>query len=99
MPLIQGYEDAGDFTFTERLKTSIHENLIFYLVVGSIGLFGIILLATLGKFGFVTNSFTENKYIFIIVTLMQKLLIFFRISLLRTHVCIILNFIKTCDWY
>uniref|UniRef100_A0A7N0VCL1 LMBR1-like membrane protein n=1 Tax=Kalanchoe fedtschenkoi TaxID=63787 RepID=A0A7N0VCL1_KALFE len=46
-----GYEDAGDFTFTERLKTSIRENLIFYLVVGSIGLFGIILLATLGKIG------------------------------------------------
>ncbi|CAM8904226.1 unnamed protein product [Rhodiola kirilowii] len=51
VPLIQGYEDAGDFTFKERLKTSIHENLVFYLVVGSIGLFGIILLATLGKIG------------------------------------------------
>ena len=44
VPTIQCYEDAGDFTVTERLKTSIRENLIFYLSVGSIGLFGLILL-------------------------------------------------------
>ncbi|XXG86463.1 hypothetical protein AAC387_Pa11g1355 [Persea americana] len=44
VPAIQGYEDAGDFTVTERLKTSIHANLIFYLSVGSIGLFGLVLL-------------------------------------------------------
>lgn len=44
MPLIQGFEDAGDFTVSERLKTSVHVNLVFYLIVGSIGLFGIILL-------------------------------------------------------
>ncbi|KAM7523775.1 hypothetical protein LguiA_013677 [Lonicera macranthoides] len=44
VPLIQGYEDAGDFTLMERLKTSIHVNLIFYLIVGSIGLLGLILL-------------------------------------------------------
>lgn len=43
-PLIQGFEDAGDFTVSERLKTSVHVNLVFYLIVGSIGLFGIILL-------------------------------------------------------
>ncbi|KHN44358.1 LMBR1 domain-containing protein 2 like A [Glycine soja] len=42
--LIQGFEDAGDFTVSERLKTSVHVNLIFYLIVGSIGLFGLILL-------------------------------------------------------
>ncbi|XP_059645449.1 uncharacterized protein LOC132287008 [Cornus florida] len=48
-PLIQGYEDAGDFTVAERLKTSIHENLIFYLIVGSIGLFGFILLILMHK--------------------------------------------------
>ncbi|KAL5066240.1 hypothetical protein RYX36_027977 [Vicia faba] len=41
---IQGFEDAGDFTVSERLKTSVHVNLVFYLIVGSIGLFGIILL-------------------------------------------------------
>lgn len=46
-PLIQGYEDAGDFTMMERLKTSIHVNLIFYFIVGSIGLFGLVLLFTL----------------------------------------------------
>jgi len=44
VPLIQGFEDAGDFTVSERLKTSLHVNLIFYLIVGSIGIFGIILL-------------------------------------------------------
>ncbi|KAL8475150.1 hypothetical protein ACS0TY_031540 [Phlomoides rotata] len=47
VPLIQGYEDAGDFSMVERLKTSIHVNLIFYLIVGSIGLFGLILVITM----------------------------------------------------
>jgi len=49
VPLIQGYEDAGDFTLTERLKTSIHVNLVFYLIVGSIGLLGLILLITMRR--------------------------------------------------
>ncbi|XP_027179011.1 LMBR1 domain-containing protein 2 homolog A [Coffea eugenioides] len=49
VPLIQGFEDAGDFTVTERLKTSIHVNLVFYLIVGSIGLLGLILLVTMSK--------------------------------------------------
>ncbi|KNA19156.1 hypothetical protein SOVF_064200 [Spinacia oleracea] len=49
VPLIQGYEDAGDFTMTERLKTSVHVNLVFYLIVGSIGLVGLILLFTMGR--------------------------------------------------
>nr|CAD1826937.1 unnamed protein product [Ananas comosus var. bracteatus] len=44
VPTIQGYEDAGDFTVKERLKTSIRINLLFYTIVGSIGLFGLILL-------------------------------------------------------
>ncbi|KAK9165763.1 hypothetical protein Scep_000954 [Stephania cephalantha] len=44
VPTIQGYEDAGDFTVTERLKTSLHSNLVFYLIVGSFGLLGLILL-------------------------------------------------------
>ncbi|XP_078429698.1 LMBR1-like membrane protein [Wolffia australiana] len=44
VPTIQCYEDAGDFTVTERLKTSIRANLIFYLSVGSIGVFGLLLL-------------------------------------------------------
>ncbi|XP_022854996.1 uncharacterized protein LOC111376279 [Olea europaea var. sylvestris] len=51
VPLIQGYEDAGDFTVKERLKTSIHVNLVFYLIVGSIGLFGLILLIIMDKIG------------------------------------------------
>lgn len=33
----------------ERLKTSIHVNLVFYLIVGSIGLLGLILLVTMHK--------------------------------------------------
>ncbi|CAI0474374.1 unnamed protein product [Linum tenue] len=49
VPLIQGFEDAGDFTMTEKLKTSIHANLIFYLIVGSVGLFGLILLIMMDK--------------------------------------------------
>uniref|UniRef100_A0A7N0T6U0 LMBR1-like membrane protein n=2 Tax=Kalanchoe fedtschenkoi TaxID=63787 RepID=A0A7N0T6U0_KALFE len=48
-PLIQGYEDAGDFTFNGRLKTSIHENLVFYSIVGAVGLFGFILLLMMHK--------------------------------------------------
>jgi hypothetical protein len=52
-PLIQGFEDAGDFTVSERLKTSVHVNLVFYLIVGSIGLFGIILLIMMHRTWFV----------------------------------------------
>ncbi|KAI3978596.1 hypothetical protein MKX01_015771 [Papaver californicum] len=43
-PIIQGFEDAGDFTVKERLKTSAHANLVFYLILGFVGLFGLILL-------------------------------------------------------
>lgn len=53
MPIIQGYEDAGDFTVTERLKTSVHANLVFHLSVGSIALCGLILLVILGTSWFV----------------------------------------------
>ncbi|KAF5738009.1 LMBR1 domain-containing protein 2 A isoform X1 [Tripterygium wilfordii] len=49
VPLIQGFEDAGDFTVKERLKTSVHVNLVFYLIVGSIGLFGLVLLIMMSK--------------------------------------------------
>ncbi|XP_076913225.1 uncharacterized protein LOC143571772 [Bidens hawaiensis] len=44
VPLIQGYEDAGDFSFRERLKTSIHLNLLFYLILGLIGLFLLLIM-------------------------------------------------------
>ncbi|KAL8200059.1 hypothetical protein R6Q57_011398 [Mikania cordata] len=49
VPLIQGYEDAGDFSVRERLKTSIHVNLVFYLILGLIGLVGLVLLITMQK--------------------------------------------------
>lgn len=49
VPLIQGYEDAGDFTMTERLRTSIRVNLVFYIIIGSIGLLGLILLIIMRK--------------------------------------------------
>lgn len=55
MPLIQGFEDAGDFTVTERLKTSVHVNLVFYLILGAVGLFGLILLITMHKKWFVSH--------------------------------------------
>uniref|UniRef100_A0A0D9VLA3 LMBR1-like membrane protein n=1 Tax=Leersia perrieri TaxID=77586 RepID=A0A0D9VLA3_9ORYZ len=49
VPTIQGYEDAGDFTVKERLKTSVHMNLLFYSIVGAIGLFGLILLLVMHR--------------------------------------------------
>ncbi|KAL6861803.1 hypothetical protein ACP4OV_017503 [Aristida adscensionis] len=39
-----GYEDSGDFTFKDRLKTSIHKNLTYYAIVGATGLIGLILI-------------------------------------------------------
>ncbi|PHT30013.1 hypothetical protein CQW23_30402 [Capsicum baccatum] len=50
VPVLQGYEDAGDFTITERLKTSAHANLVFYLCVGAIGLFGLVLLIVVQEY-------------------------------------------------
>ncbi|XP_023750686.2 uncharacterized protein LOC111899037 isoform X1 [Lactuca sativa] len=47
VPILQGYEDAGDFTVMERLKTSLQVNLLFYLILASVGLFGLILLILL----------------------------------------------------
>ncbi|KAM0918110.1 hypothetical protein ACQ4PT_008768 [Festuca glaucescens] len=44
VPTIRGYEDAGDFTVKERLKTSIRANLLYYEIVGAIGFFGVILI-------------------------------------------------------
>ncbi|KAL7591401.1 hypothetical protein Lser_V15G34261 [Lactuca serriola] len=49
VPILQGYEDAGDFTVAERLKTSIHVNLVFYLILGVVALFGLTLLILLHK--------------------------------------------------
>ena len=47
VPMLQGYEDAADFTMSKRLKTSVRGNLIFYASVGTIGVVGaVILLAT-----------------------------------------------------
>ncbi|XP_042005462.1 LMBR1 domain-containing protein 2 homolog A-like isoform X1 [Salvia splendens] len=48
-PVIQGYEDAGDFTIQDRLRTSVHVNLIYYLSVGSIALCGLVLLVIMHK--------------------------------------------------
>ncbi|KAI4296401.1 hypothetical protein L6164_036362 [Bauhinia variegata] len=47
VPTIQGYEDAEDFTVKARLKTSIRGNLVFYLSIGVVALFGLILLIAL----------------------------------------------------
>lgn len=64
MPLIQGFEDAGDFTVTERLKTSVHVNLVFYLILGAIGLIGLILLIMMHKHWSVSGL---TKMIYIVV--------------------------------
>ena len=60
VPTIQGYEDAGDFTVKERLKTSIHMNLLFYSIVGAIGLIGLILLLIMHRAWYV-SIFTWAK--------------------------------------
>ena len=41
---MQGYEDSGDFTVRERLRTSIRGNLILIGVVGSVAITGVIIL-------------------------------------------------------
>lgn len=69
-PLMQGYEDAGDFTVIERLKTSIHVNLIFYFIVGSVGLFGLILLFTMRKKKLVSCRYVLFSYILKTLTLL-----------------------------
>lgn len=37
-PLMQNYSTAGDFTFLEKMKTSIRENAWFYIAMGVVGL-------------------------------------------------------------
>lgn len=41
LPIVQEYEDAGEFTFKEKLKRSLFNNLIFY---GIIIIFGLIFI-------------------------------------------------------
>jgi len=60
VPTIQGYEDAGDFTVKERLKTSIHMNLLFYSIVGAIGLIGLILLLIMHRAWYVQSLLEQN---------------------------------------
>ncbi|XP_054815399.1 uncharacterized protein LOC129315595 isoform X2 [Prosopis cineraria] len=49
VPLIEGFEDAGDFTVSERLKTSLYVNLVFYLLLGAVGLVGLVFLIMMHK--------------------------------------------------
>lgn len=58
VPILQGYEDAGDFTVTERLKTSLRQNLFFAMCIGSVSLCGLVLLVTLRK-----NWYVRSPYI------------------------------------
>jgi hypothetical protein len=44
VPTLQGYEDSGDFTLKERLKSSIQKNMTYYAIMGSTGLFGLLLI-------------------------------------------------------
>jgi hypothetical protein len=49
VPLLQGYEDAGDFTVSKRLKTSAHQNLVFYSAVGFVGGIGVLIMIFMNK--------------------------------------------------
>lgn len=49
MPTLQGYEDAGDFTVSKRLKTSIHQNFSFYGAVGFVGSVGVLIMIFMNK--------------------------------------------------
>ncbi|CAI5508963.1 unnamed protein product [Closterium sp. Naga37s-1] len=44
VPGIRGYEDAGDFTAKERLRTSVRTNLMLIGIVGAVAVVGIIIL-------------------------------------------------------
>ncbi|CAI5517176.1 unnamed protein product [Closterium sp. Naga37s-1] len=44
IPIMQGYEDAGDFTAKERLRTSVRTNLMLIGIVGAVAVVGIIIL-------------------------------------------------------
>jgi hypothetical protein len=77
VPTIQGYEDAGDFTVTERLKTSIHANLVFYLCVGSIGLFGLVLLVLLRRNWFASYLAYMFLFLFLFFSLSLTVNIYF----------------------
>lgn len=49
VPLLQGYEDAGDFTVGQRIKASIRGNFIFYSSVGVVGFVGVVVLIIMGR--------------------------------------------------
>ena len=46
---MQGYEDAGDFTARDRLRTSIRGNLMLIGIVGAIAVVGIAILLATGE--------------------------------------------------
>jgi hypothetical protein len=52
LPLVQEYEEAGEFTPRARLLRSLKNNLIFYLVIIAVGLVGLIYLLVRGGFTF-----------------------------------------------
>jgi len=50
IPIHQGYVDAGDFTISGRLRTSIRDNLLFWLVMIVVGVIGIAMLIFMAHF-------------------------------------------------
>lgn len=48
VPLLQGYEDAGDFTVANRLKTSAQGNLMLYGAVGAVSMIGVFIMVFMG---------------------------------------------------
>lgn len=45
IPLFQGYVEAGDFTFFGRVRSSIKDNFLFYIIMGSLGFIGLLIVA------------------------------------------------------
>ncbi|KAK3237506.1 hypothetical protein CYMTET_52424, partial [Cymbomonas tetramitiformis] len=50
LPVHQVYADAGDFTVLTRLRTAVHENFIFYAVLGVVGFFALVFLLVFEHF-------------------------------------------------
>lgn len=94
VPLIQGFEDAGDFTMTDRLKTSIHVNLVFYSIVGSLGLLGLILLITMHRNWSVYSLFLVCTVLFLRMMFTSFMWLYFQLSCDHTVLGFLFSFVR-----
>lgn len=61
IPIMQGYEDSGDFTVRERLRTSIRGNLILIGVVGSVAITGVIILLATKRMAWCVAQLSSSR--------------------------------------